>query len=67
MVNKDYLSEKEAAEYACVSYHQFRAKAKDYGLLPFSWMGKRVYRISDVKQAMEKEAAKQHGILVQKR
>lgn len=33
---KDYLTQKEAAHYACVSERQFREKARYYGLLPFN-------------------------------
>lgn len=64
-MTKEYLDEQEAADYACVSYRQFRNKAKEYGLLPFSFMGKRVYRSADLKQAMEKEAKKQYGKYLQ--
>jgi len=60
-MTKEYLSEKEAASYACVSYRQFRDKAKEFQLLPFVFMGKKVYRASDLRTAMEKEAEKQHG------
>ena len=52
---KDYLTANEAAHYACVSLSQFQRKAGEYGLAPFRWMGKLVYRKADIQAAMENE------------
>ncbi|MEW6169282.1 MAG: hypothetical protein AB1651_16545 [Pseudomonadota bacterium] len=56
IAGKDFLTVEEAAHYACVSYSQFRAKAREYGLRPFPWMGKTVYRKDDIRRAMERAA-----------
>mgnify|MGYP003119037621 CR=1 FL=1 len=50
---KDYLTEKEAAHYCCVSPVHFRRNYERYGILPTSFMGKKVYRLSDLRKAME--------------
>jgi hypothetical protein len=56
LLGKDYLTEEEAAFYACVSPSQFRAKAAVYGILPLrGWMGRTVYRKADIQDAIEKE------------
>jgi len=41
---KDYFSRKEAAHYCCVSESQFERQADMYGMRPFRFMGKLVYR-----------------------
>lgn len=56
ILGKDYLTEQDAAFYACVSYSQFREHARDHGLLPFSFMGRRLYRKADVQRAIETAA-----------
>lgn len=56
ILGKDYLTEEEAAYYACVSPSQFRAKSADYGIIPLRrWMGRTVYRKSDIQAAIEAE------------
>jgi len=55
ILGKDYLTEKEAAHYACVSQRQFQNKAKEYGILPTKFMGKFVYRKDDIRNAIESE------------
>jgi len=52
-IEKDYLSEKQAAEYCCVSISQFREKAKDYRIFPTVHMGKKVYRKADIAKSIE--------------
>lgn len=51
---KDYFTEKEASHYCCVSMSQFRKCAAEYGLIPAPFMGKKVYRKSDLKTALER-------------
>jgi hypothetical protein len=53
IVGKDYLTEDEAAHYCCVSYSQFRRCAQEYSLQPRTFMGKKVYRKTDLQRAME--------------
>lgn len=50
---RDYLSEKDAALYACVSLSQFRKEAPRYGIFPGWFMGKKVYRRGDIQRALE--------------
>lgn len=50
---KDYLAEKEAAHYCCVSITQFRSKMTEYCIAPLVFMGKKVYRRHDLQQAIE--------------
>lgn len=53
-MHKEMLNENEAAYYAGVSLSQFRKKAKEYGILPVPFMGKRIYLASDILRAYEK-------------
>lgn len=53
---KDYLSEKEAAAYCCVSPSHFRAKLREIGLRPGKLWGKNIYRRTDLQALIEKEA-----------
>ena len=53
---KDYFTAKEAAQYCCVSFSQFRAKSLELGLLPFKFMGKLLYRRCDLQRVIENEA-----------
>ncbi|OOZ75332.1 hypothetical protein BOW50_12190 [Solemya velum gill symbiont] len=53
VLGRDYLKAEEAAVYACVSSSQFRAKAKEYGIYPIQFMGKKVYRKVDIQAAIE--------------
>ena len=50
---KDYLTEPEAAHYCCVSYGHFRDKAEENGIPMIRFMGKRIYRRSDLEAAIE--------------
>lgn len=56
LAGKDYFTEEEAAHYACVSYSQFRKCAEQEGLYPVQWMGKRVFRRTDIQRAIERNA-----------
>lgn len=59
LAGRDYLDLPHAAAYAQVSESQFRAKALEYGLISFWWMGKKVWRKGDIQRAMEREFARQ--------
>ena len=59
IAGKDYFTPEEAAHYCCVSPSQFRAKKDQYHILPFTFMGKLVYRKSDLQRIIEGEAQKQ--------
>ena len=50
---KDYLTEREAAHYCCVSHSQFKNKRLDYGIGAMRFMGKKIYRRSDLEAAIE--------------
>lgn len=54
LLGKDYLTEEEAAHYCCVSFSQFRKRVAEYGIVPGTFMGKKVYRRDDLKKAIEK-------------
>lgn len=54
---KDYLTEKEAAHYCCVSVSQLRAKGPEIGIVPFRrFLGKNIYRRADLAHAIERAA-----------
>lgn len=53
LLGKDYLTEPEAACYACVSTSQFRKYAADVGIHARTFMGKKVYRKADLQRALE--------------
>ena len=53
---KDYLTEREAAHYCCVSYSHFRDKRLESGNPMIQFMGKRIYRRQDLQSAIEKRA-----------
>ena len=55
----DYFNRKQAAAYCCVSLSQFLKHQYTYGIRPFTFMGKVVYRKEDLRRAMEREANKQ--------
>lgn len=55
LLGKDYFDEGEAAHYACVSLAQFRNKAAEYGITAVRFMGKKVYRRTDIQRAIENE------------
>ena len=49
----DYLSPSEAADFCRVSDSQFREHAASYGLAAFTFMGKKLYRKSDLISVLE--------------
>lgn len=51
----DYLTQKQAARYAGVSLSQFKAKAAEYRILPQRFMGKMLYRKTDIQRAIENQ------------
>ena len=51
---KDYLTEHEAAHYCGVSYGHFREKYAQNGIPLIRFMGKRIFRRSDLQTAIEK-------------
>ena len=55
ILGKDYLTIDEAAFYACVSRSQFCEHAARFGLHPIDWMGKKVYRKTDIQRAIERQ------------
>jgi hypothetical protein len=56
LAGRDYLPTPDAAFYCGVSERQFRRHAESEGLFPIKFMGKLVYRKSDLKQAIERAA-----------
>ena len=50
---KYYLTEREAAHYCCVSHSHFRDKRLESGIPMIQFMGKRIYRRSDLEAAIE--------------
>lgn len=50
---KDFLTHKEAAEYACVSLRHWHTIHKIYGIKPIPWAGKIVFRKTDIARAIE--------------
>ena len=57
-LNKDYLSEKEAAAYCCVSLQHFHRQRSAEGIACIRHMGKKLYRKSDLIKSIEKYAVK---------
>ena len=55
LLGKDYLTREEAAHYCCVSLSQFETQHRCYGLLPFRFMGRVVFRKVDIQAAMESQ------------
>jgi hypothetical protein len=55
LLGKEYLTLDEASHYAGVSERQFRAKREEYGIFPIIFMGKVLYRRSDIAAAIEGE------------
>jgi len=49
----DYLTEKQAARYCGVSYSQFREHASACGIFPGKFMGKKLFRKTDLQRAVE--------------
>lgn len=58
-LNKPYLRESEAAEFACLSLTRFREIAADVGIRRFRWGGRWVYARAEIQRAMD-EARWQH-------
>ena len=56
LAGKDYFREHEAAEYCCVSASQFRANYARLGLVPIYFMGRKVFRRTDLQRAIERAA-----------
>jgi hypothetical protein len=50
---KEHLTEPEAAHYCCVSLSQFKKKHLDYGIGSRRFIGKKIYRRSDLETAIE--------------
>lgn len=55
LLGKDYFTREEAAHYCCVSLSKFTEQHRCYGLLPFRFMGRVVFRKADIQQAMENQ------------
>lgn len=53
---KEYLTVREAAHYCCVSESHFRAHIGETGIVPGRLWGKIVYRRSDLRLMIEREA-----------
>lgn len=60
LAGKEYLDQREAAEFCCISLRKFRDIAPKVGLVPFMFGGKLVYRRDDVKKALEEARLGQH-------
>ena len=56
LLGKDYLSEKEAAAYCCVSLHHFHRQRVEEGITCIRHMGKKLFRKSDLIKSIEKHA-----------
>ena len=50
----DYLTQPQAADYCGVSLSQFKVKAPIYGIIPFPFMGKQLYRKIDLQSVIER-------------
>lgn len=61
LAGKDYFTTDEAAFYACVSRSQFYEHAGLYGIKPFPFMGKKLYRRIDIQNAMEQAWRRVYG------
>ena len=56
LANKEYLNVHEAAYYCGCSPSQFCRKRKEYGLKPIRYMGRDLYRVTDLKASIEENA-----------
>ena len=54
LLGKEYLTESEAAHYCGVSESQFRKRSREYGLVPGVFMGKKLFRRTDLQVAIER-------------
>jgi len=52
----EYLSMREAAKFCCVSYDHFRRERASHGIAAIYFMGKRLFRKSDLIKAIERYA-----------
>lgn len=50
----DYLTQGQAADYCNVSLSQFKEMAPVYGIVPFKFMGKQLYRKIDLTSVIER-------------
>lgn len=55
-MNKDYFSEKEAADYCCVGLTKFREMVKEYAITNGNFGKKKLYRKADLQRVIETEA-----------
>ena len=53
-MSDDYLTGKEAAEYCRMSYTHFIRNRRKLGIPTFPFMGKKLYRKTDLVSAIEK-------------
>jgi len=54
--DKEFLTLREAAHFCGVSYHHFVKNRADYGISSIYFMGKQLYRKSDLVRAIEQLA-----------
>ena len=52
----EYLTMREAAKFCGVSYDHFRRERASYGIAAIYFMGKRLFRKTDLVDAIEKMA-----------
>ena len=52
---KDFLTTDEAAHFCCASTRQFYKFRDELGIRPLTFMGKKVYKKDDLKDAIERE------------
>lgn len=50
---QDYLTEKQAAKYCGVCLSQFRRARLQHQIIPIKFMGKNIYRKTDLRRAIE--------------
>lgn len=55
MIQKDYFTEKEAAFYCGVSLNHFRKNTNKFNISVGVFMGKKLYRVNDLRRAIESE------------
>ena len=53
IIGKDYLTETEAAFYACMSLSHWKKKSKELNLSSFEFLGKKLYRKADIVREIE--------------
>ena len=52
----EYLTMREAAKFCCVSYEHFCRERASYGIYSIHFMGKNIFRKSDLIKAVERYA-----------